>query len=523
VLVRVVLLGVLVLVVGPVVVINGDVLAAPMVALPVLGVTAVAALALTYWLLTVACRYRRDRVLLVGSLLFGVLGVVGLVWARSLQQHTHGALAQLDLRFAATASRLFGERDLMETLNENSIRTMALFGGLLVLAAVAVGAFRSAALLAVTMGITGVLVELLKTSPAPPAARLGLAPEHVTSWPSGHAAFQAAIALGLVLWWWAAGLPRPSVLAAFLVPLALLIGYSRAFLGIHWLSEVFAGWLVAFTAASVVVALDRLVVPRLRLGEPARMIPVLVAGLLAVLVTVVTVHGVHRFQDRGPRLPPGFSFRDFDRSAPPSEPTRLDALDPASVLDPLPLYTETFLGTDVQPVNVVVVADRDRMVAAFRQDGWRDAPVATPKDLVPALRRGVQGRSEVSDPVAPVFYDTRAPDLVLRRPAGAQGGGVLETQAWQLPIETARGCSVWAITTDRHARTEWDWTRLFPARLRAPGIDEQRDALARALAAGGPFEDAGRFVFSPEGAGSGPGGSYTTDGQVALLRQPNCR
>jgi hypothetical protein len=234
---------------------------------------------------------------------------------------------------------------------------------------------------------------------------------------------------------------------------------------------------------------------------------------------------VHRFQDRGPRFPPGFSFHDFDRSAPPSEPTQLDALDPASVLDPLPLYTETLLGTNVQPVNLVVVAARDRMQEAFRREGWRAAPVATPKDLVPALGRGARSESEASDPVAPVFYDTRAPDFVLRRPAGSgdYGEDVLETQAWELPIRTPRGCSVWAVTTSLHERTEWDWTRLFPARLRAPNIDEQRDALARALAADGRFEDAGRFAFTPEGTGTGPGGSYSTDGNVALLRQPGCR
>jgi len=257
-------------------------------------------------------------------------------------------------------------------------------------------------------------------------------------------------------------------------------------------------------------------------ADPARMIPVLIVGVIAVVVTVVTVHSVHRFQDRGPRFPPGFSFRDFDRSAPPSEPTQLAALDPGSVLDPLPLYTETLLGTNVQPVNVVVVADPDRMQAAFAREGWSDAPVSTPKDLASTFWRG--GESETSDPVAPVFYDTRVPDLVLRRPGGSgeYGEQVLETQAWELPIRTARECSVWAITTSLHDRTEWDWTRLFPARLRAPDIDAQRDALARSLAAGGRFEDAGRFAFVPEGTGTGPGGSYTTDGNVALLRQPGC-
>jgi hypothetical protein len=61
----------------------------------------------------------------------------------------------------------------MESLNQTGIRTMVLLGGLLVLAAVAVGSFRSAALLQGTMGMAGVLVQVLKTRPARSGTRTG--------------------------------------------------------------------------------------------------------------------------------------------------------------------------------------------------------------------------------------------------------------------------------------------------------------------------------------------------------------
>jgi len=530
--VRIVVLALLVAVVVPALIANGDALAVPVVALAALAATAVIVVGLVYWLLTrgIAGQWLARRahvtpnaVLGGGAIVVAVLSVAGLVWLRTQDDRTNSALGQLDLRAIATATRLVGERDLMESLNQTGIRTMVLLGGLLVLAAVAVGSFRSAALLAGTMGIAGVLVEVLKTSPRQPTPALGVVEPHVTSWPSGHAALQVSLALGVVLWWWAADLPRPSILAVLVVPFAVLVGYSRAFLDLHVLSEVIAGWMVATIAAATVLAADRLVVPRLNLLPAARRGPVFVAGILAFAVTAVSVHSVHRFHDRGPEnFPPGAFgiFRDSDEST--TQPTRLAAVDPASVLGPLPRYTETLLGGHVQPVGLVVVADADRLGTALEREGWRAADVVTPKDLAPSWWSGIRGGTKADDPVAPSFYDTRSPDVVLRRPSGGDGENEYETQLWQLPITTAGGCSVWAGTTSLHDHTEWDWTRLYPVRLDAPRIDDERESLARALAGDGPFDDLGRFAFSAPGSHSSAHGSYTTDGKVALLRQPGC-
>jgi hypothetical protein len=197
-------------------------------------------------------------------------------------------------------------------------------------------------------------------------------------------------------------------------------------------------------------------------------------------------------------------------------------MDPSSILDPLPRYTETLLGSRGQAVNVVVVADGDRLSTELGREGWRAAAVVTPKDLASSWWAGLRGGTTADDPVAPSFYNTRVPDFVLRRPAGGDGEYAYETQLWGLPVKTAGDCNVWVGTTAIHDRTQWDWSRLYTVRLIGPQVDDERDALARALASGGRFDDLGRFAFVPAGRGSGPGGSYTTDGKVALLRQPGC-
>ena len=83
-----------------------------------------------------------------------------------------------------------------------------------------------------------------------------------TSFPSGHA---AASAFAFLYLWillagstflrhrgpWAAGLRE--LLSTLLAALPALIGYSRVYLGVHWPSDVLAGWAVGFFTLSIAV------------------------------------------------------------------------------------------------------------------------------------------------------------------------------------------------------------------------------------------------------------------------------
>ncbi|MGE5272733.1 MAG: phosphatase PAP2 family protein [Verrucomicrobiota bacterium] len=97
-----------------------------------------------------------------------------------------------------------------------------------------------ALLAAVSYGVATVLASLLKTAfgrPRPPVGHPEIHPlvdvPHSASMPSGHAAgaFAAAVAVGLV---------HPRLRWPMLV-LAMLIGLSRVWLGVHYLSDVIAG------------------------------------------------------------------------------------------------------------------------------------------------------------------------------------------------------------------------------------------------------------------------------------------
>lgn len=104
---------------------------------------------------------------------------------------------------------------------------------------------------AATLAGSHLLVQVLKRSVARPRPRLPVgidslihAPDRF-SFPSGHAAAALSIALPL------ASL-APVAVAGAILALALVVGLSRCYLGVHYPGDVAMGWLLAFVTYAAV-------------------------------------------------------------------------------------------------------------------------------------------------------------------------------------------------------------------------------------------------------------------------------
>jgi undecaprenyl-diphosphatase len=121
---------------------------------------------------------------------------------------------------------------------------------------------RGALLIVVTMAGTGLLDNVLKLSfgRTRPEAFFDYPLPLSHSFPSGHAFFSASLLGGFAVL--ISGRIRSQVLRALLwvvtISLILLIGFSRVYLGVHYPSDVLAGYAAAIVWVTAVALGDRL-------------------------------------------------------------------------------------------------------------------------------------------------------------------------------------------------------------------------------------------------------------------------
>ncbi len=90
---------------------------------------------------------------------------------------------------------------------------------------------------------------------ARPSVRWSIGDEHTYSYPSGHSLF--AVVLYGTLLWLAMREGHSAWNAIVALTLAIGIGISRIYLGMHWPTDVLAGWLAGGIWLATVIGIDR--------------------------------------------------------------------------------------------------------------------------------------------------------------------------------------------------------------------------------------------------------------------------
>ena len=192
---------------------------------------------------------------LVGGIL-AFLGIAGLV----VLDATDGFdVAVIQAVRAAGETQLLGF--LRPTTELGSTIAVTIIAVLTLLVGVAAGPWRHGAIGAGVIGLAALAVEVIKSTVARerPEVLDPILVERGFSFPSGHASL-SMVAYGILAVLVSRSyLSRPTQLAVFgvVVALVFLIGLSRVWLGVHYPSDVIAGWVAGATVVLVYASFTR--------------------------------------------------------------------------------------------------------------------------------------------------------------------------------------------------------------------------------------------------------------------------
>lgn len=328
------------------------------------------------------------------------------------------------------------------------------------------------------------------------------------SFPSGHSAVAAtfygtlAYLLLQIVWRW----PLRGLVVLVGVMIPLLIGVSRVYLGVHYPSDVLAGW----TAGAFWVVIVGIVEHLRPLRSPPELVPwrrVVAAVVLVGLIFLVST-----------------SILDVEHQALPPPPALTEPLVliapvdvPTIVVSRAPHHTETLLGRPQAPINLIFVGTQAQLEHAFSAAGW----LAATRQGFPALERAtwaaLRGQPDPSGPVTPSFLAERPNILAFSQPVGATFAQRHHIRIWSTEFQTSKQ-RLWLAAASYDRGFELARATYLPTHQIDPAIDNERDYIVAQLQrAGAVLRVESLQLVPPELGYNAAGDPYFTYGKAIIL------
>ena len=329
--------------------------------------------------------------------------------------------------------------------------------------------------------------------------------ESSASFPSGHAAVSLAF-YGFVAY----VLVRSSQtrrLRIFwvlkLIVLSGLIGLSRMYLGVHYLSDVISGYLVGFLCLVSAISLVEWKKSS-NIGGAASPPSVKTAYAGAVVFLVF-------FLSFGALYHPNLLLEKQTGSNTIARP------DPASLFESssLPRTTETLTGTAQEPISLIIVAAGDQeFVAAWEKAGWVKADQPNFRSMYRLAKAAVTNQEYLAAPMTPSFWNAQVHDFGFER--STEKNTVRErhhARFWKSGYLALDGKSIYVGTASLDQGIKWLITHTI-----SPDIDSERNFVVANLRDAGIVESARAVkMVMPVLGQNFSGDPFFTDGEADVI------
>ncbi|MDZ4184591.1 MAG: phosphatase PAP2 family protein [Desulfuromonadales bacterium] len=296
------------------------------------------------------------------------------------------------------------------------------------------------------------------------------------SFPSVHA-FSALLFYGLIVYFlidttrnWRGARIFLLLFGSFIV---LLIGFSRIYLGLHWLSDVLAGFALAALWLTFLITLcetrfryggftlKRGVRP-FNLSQRSKLFLLIPAGLLAVSMILVLLNPYLR------TISLGRAARSHQLMA------------SAHLTDDLPQTTQNLWGEPLRPLSLIVVANESTLQQRLTIAGWRPATKVGLDGFKTLLYDLFQGRAQQEATIVPQLIEGQRQQFsFVPVEAGGNPSSLRFLLVWDLGRRTADGRTVWGLLVNQQIGVKHLNVLPLPLPLVATvGSDEEAELVA---------------------------------------------
>ena len=331
--------------------------------------------------------------------------------------------------------------------------------------------------------------------------------EHSFSFPSGHAtiamAFYGFIAFALIretkLW-------KKKVNYFFLgILLILLIGFSRLYLGVHYLSDVWGGYLVGLLALLAGISMVGWFDYRAEIKKEN--ILAKKSKIILLLVSLASLFFYVNFAAHyNPILLPS--------SNPPKNNEIIENVDTIFSNDQIK-YTETLIGEKQEPLNFVIIAGNSgQLIKIFKNAGWTLADKASLSSVAKLAKAAALKEEYPAAPMTPSFWDKKPHNFGFEKPTAADNARERHhARFWKTDFKTENGKSIYVGTVSLDVGLKWGITHKIK-----PDIDTEREFLFNDLqSAGAAARHKKKQFVDPVLGRNFSGDQFFTDGKIYII------
>ncbi|OGY41392.1 MAG: hypothetical protein A2Y82_00185 [Candidatus Buchananbacteria bacterium RBG_13_36_9] len=328
------------------------------------------------------------------------------------------------------------------------------------------------------------------------------------SFPSGHAALAMALFGFFVYYLWRK-LKKLKLKINFLFLGSLIIltvGFSRLYLGVHYLSDVLGGYLLGLFWLIVGINLYEWPTYK-KIKQPRQKstikIKLITAGLIIVEIIFISA----------------FTFFYKPEVIVEEAPQILhtisgDAIDIFKNYKPSQ-YTETLDGAKQEPISFLVVAQNDEnLINAFKLANWHLADPVSFGSILKIGETAILNQSYKTAPMTPSFWNANIHDFGFQKPTETNSVRQRHhARFWKTNFKTAEGKKIYVGTASLDLGIKW-----FVVHTINPDIDSERELVYADLTKAGVIKNSQKIQFVEPLLGKNfAGDQFFTDGEVYII------